>query len=229
MAGIFSALWLWNVSQIQKYVFSKKLPQSKTAVIWEVRVPWEMWRRRDIALKIVHLTNLVLCIESIMLRGSFNSKSDLWKVFNILHSCFESNNEVTCVIRNHCSAELNCIPIRPKEKEKEHHDCDQTVTSIALRGRCMNTDCKSRPFTICVGCTSDIKGFTCICKPSPRKDCWTKVHLDREPYPIDVNGNPIESPSLIKKRRRNSSLGSEKIPKRQSKSKFLNPHHTQVD
>ena len=137
-------------------------------------------------------------------------------------------DEVTCVIHNHWIVELNCIPIRPKEKEKGHHDYNQTGTSIPLRGSCLNPDCKSRPVTICVGCTRDIKGFAYICKPSPRKDCWAKVHLAREPYPMDTNGNTIESPSLIKKRKRNSSLGSENISKRWRKSLCLNPHHSQV-
>ena len=53
------------------------------------------------------------------------------------------------------------------------------------------------------------KGFAYICKPSPRKDCWAKVHLARELYPMDTNGNTIESSSLIKKRKLNSSFGSE--------------------
>ena len=35
------------------------------------------------------------------------------------------------------------------------------------------------------------------------------MHLAREPYPMDTNGNTIESSSLIKKRKLTSSFGSE--------------------
>ena len=42
---LFSALWIRNVRQIQKNIFSKKVTPPKTAVLGGVRVPCEMWRR----------------------------------------------------------------------------------------------------------------------------------------------------------------------------------------
>ena len=50
----------------------------------------------------------------------------------------------------------------------------------------------------------------------------------RSPKLLDAEGNEIERPNLIKKRKRNSSSGVERIPTRQRKSFTLNPHHAQL-
>ena len=89
-------------------------------------------------------------------------------------------------------------------------------------------DCKSVPSTICAGCTRDVRGIVFVCKPSSRKRCWDILHQARSPKLLDAQGNEIERPTLIKKRKRNNSLGVERIPKRQRKSLSLNPHHTQL-
>ena len=47
------------------------------------------------------------------------------------------------------------------------------------------------------------------------------------PYPVDNAGNGVERPRLTKKRRRNSSLGSERVDKRQKQPSILNLHHLQ--
>ena len=93
------------------------------------------------------------------------------------------------------------------------------------QARCIIPDCKSVPSTICAGCTRDVRGIVFVCKPSPRKRCWDILHQARSPKLLDAQGNEIEPATLIK-RKRNNSLGVERIPKRQRKSLFESSSHS---
>ena len=96
------------------------------------------------------------------------------------------------------------------------------------QARCIIPDCKSELSTICAGWTRDVQGIVFVCEPSARKRCWEILHGARSPKLLDAEGNEIERPNLIKKRKRNSSSGVERIPTRQRKSLTLNPHHNQL-
>ena len=102
-----------------------------------------------------------------------------------------------------------------------------TSTTMKFQGACIVPGCKSRPKTICSGCTRDVQDLVFVCQPTPDKHCWKILHQSRARNPVDVHGNPIERPNLTHKRRRNSSFGVERIPKRRRKSLYLNPHHVQ--
>ena len=123
--------------------------------------------------------------------------------------------------------ELSCVPVRPDETAY-HIYGQKGGAQMKWQARCIIPDCKSVPSTICAGCTRDVRGIVFVCKPSPRKRCWDILHQARSPKLLDAQGNEIERPTLIKKRKRNNSLGVERIPKRQRKSLSLNPHHTQL-
>ena len=132
-----------------------------------------------------------------------------------------TKSEVTYVF------ELSCVPVRPKETAF-HVYGQKGGTQMKWQARCIIPDCKSTPSTICAGCTRDVRGIVFVCKPSARKRCWEILHQARSPKLLDAEGNEIERPNLIKKRKRNSSSGVERIPKRQRKSLTLNPHHAQL-
>ena len=68
-----------------------------------------------------------------------------------------------------------------------------------------------------------------VCKPSATKQCWDILHQARCPHPVDQQGNPIDRPNLTRKRRRNSSHGTERVPRAQKKPLVLNPHHAQLE
>ena len=124
--------------------------------------------------------------------------------------------------------ELTCVPVRPSDSA--YHTYDQKGGArMKWQARCIVPDCKSEPSTICAGCTRDVQGIVFVCKPTTRKRCWEILHQARSPKLLDAQGNEIERPSLIRKRKRNSSLGVERIPKRHRKSLTLNPHHAQLD
>ena len=123
--------------------------------------------------------------------------------------------------------ELTCVPVRPNESA--YHTYDQKGgAQMMWQARCIIPSCNARPSTICAGCTRDVRGIVFVCKPSNRKHCWEILHQARSPKLLDAQGNEIERPSLIKKRKRNSSFGVECIPKRNRKSLTLNPHHAQL-
>ena len=124
------------------------------------------------------------------------------------------------------SVELSWGPLGSVEVQRGLHDYARTGTSLAIQGTCINPDCKSSPSTICVGCTNDV-GLVFCCKPKPGKRCWERLHEVRAPDRIDASGIEVERPSLIKKRKRNSSLGSERKPKTLIKLLSLNLHHIQ--
>ena len=126
------------------------------------------------------------------------------------------------------SVELSWVLLRPAEVQRGLHDYARTGTSLAIQGTCINPDCNSSPSTICMGCTNDV-GLVFCCKPKPGKRCWERLHEARAPDRVDANGIAVERPSLIKKRKRNSNLGSERKPKRLKKPLSLNPHHIQLE
>ena len=94
---------------------------------------------------------------------------------------------------------------------------------------CIIPSCKSRPRTMCAGCTRDVEGIVFVCKPSNNKRCWEILHQVRSPNPVDAQGNLIERPQLNRKRKRNSSFGVRKLSKRKRKSLSLNPHHSELN
>ena len=120
------------------------------------------------------------------------------------------------------------MPVRPNESA--YHSYNQKGgAQMMWQALCIIPDCNARPSTICAGCTRDVRGIVFVCKPSARKRCWEILHQARSPKLLDAQGNEIERPSLIKKRKRNNSFGVERIPKRNRKSLTLNPHHVQLD
>ena len=125
------------------------------------------------------------------------------------------------------SVELSWVLLRPAEVQRGLHDYARTGASLAIQGTCINPDCSSSPSTICVGCTNDVgfvfcckpkPGKRCCCKPKPGKRCWERLHESRAPDRVDANVIAVERPSLIKKRKRNSNLGSERKPKKAEKA-----------
>ena len=124
--------------------------------------------------------------------------------------------------------ELSCVPVRSNDSPY-HTYTEKGAARMQWQARCIIPDCKSKPSTICAGCTRDVPGLVFVCKPSTSKRCWEILHQARSPKLLDAEGNVIERPSLIRKRKRNSSLGVERIPKRNRKSLTLNPHHSQLD
>ena len=94
---------------------------------------------------------------------------------------------------------------------------EKGVAQMLWQARCNISNYDARLSTICVWCTSDVRGIVLVCKPSARKRCWEILHQARSPKLLDAQGNEIERPSLIKKRKRNSSFGVERIPKRTRK------------
>ena len=112
----------------------------------------------------------------------------------------------------------------------------QSSTTSMRRDACLShfkglaiPGCKGTPSTSCVGCTRDVRGIVFVCKPSTGRQCWNILHQARARNLVDDQRNAIERPSLIKKRKRNSSLGVERVPKRLRKSLALNPHHAQLN
>ena len=116
-------------------------------------------------------------------------------------------------------------------KEAPYHKADGNGgVQMGWQQSCIIPSCDSSPRFMCAGCTRDVAGIVFVCNPYGRdkKRCWDISHQARSPYPVDAQGNPIERPKLTKKRKRNSSFGVERIPKRNRKSLTLNPHHAQL-
>ena len=80
--------------------------------------------------------------------------------------------------------------------------------------------------------------------PSVRKRrSWNRIRLQAEcfepmleylaqarcPHSVDQQANLIDRPKLTRKERRNSSLGTERVPRAQKKPLVLNPHHAQLE
>ena len=116
------------------------------------------------------------------------------------------------------------IPIRPVDHS--FHDYNGKGKAVMQwQSSCIVPGCNSGPRTIYAGCTRDVTGIVFVCKPSARKWCRHILHQARAPNPVDAQGNTIEKPTLVRKRKQNETLGSERIPKRLRKSLTLNPHH----
>ena len=115
--------------------------------------------------------------------------------------------------------ELHCIPIVESEVVAGWH-------SYELRNRIIPS-CRSQPTDFCQGCTRDVQGIVFVCSPKRGKLCCEILHQARTRPPVDAQGNPIEAPSLIKKRKQ-SSLGIDRVPKRLKKLLLLNAHHEQI-
>ena len=123
--------------------------------------------------------------------------------------------------------ELDSIPILPEEAG--NHTFNKGGFTGPFQGQCIVPDCKSHPKTFCLSCTRDIPGIVYVCKPSATKQCWNILHQARCPHPVDQQGNPIERPKLTRKRRRNSSHGTQRVSPAQKKPLVLNPHHAQLE
>ena len=155
-----------------------------------------------------------------------NRAKQIDRIRNVVTSYYQQiygkNSEVTYIL-------LSChVPVRPNESA--YHSYNQKGgAQMMWQARCIIPDCNARPSTICAGCTRDVRGIVFVCKPSARKRCWEILHQARSPNLLDAQGNEIERPSLIKKRKRNNSFGVQRIPKRNRKSLTLNPHHVQLD
>ena len=98
-----------------------------------------------------------------------------------------------------------------------------------FQGQCIVPSCKNHPRTFCLSCTRDVSWIVYVCKPSATKQCWNILHQARCPHPVDQQGNPIEHPKLTRKRRRNSSHGTQRVSPAQKKPLVLNPHHAQLE
>ena len=123
--------------------------------------------------------------------------------------------------------ELQSIPILPDEAK--NHTFNKRGNSGNFQGQCIVADCKTSPRTFCQACSRDVPGIVYVCKPSATKQCWDILHQARCPHPVDQQGNPIDRPNLTRKRRRNSSHGTERVPRPQKKPLVLNPHHAQLE
>ena len=161
----------------------------------------------------------------------------------MIHHCISrvANNAVRnyyprmCRVRGHafCQSfiflisELETIPILPSEAG--NHTFRKGGNSGRFQGRCIVASCSSSPTTFCEACTRDVPRIVYVCKPSATKQCWNILHQARCPHPVDQQGSPVDPPKLTRKRRRNSSLGTERVPRAQRKALVLNPHHTQLE
>ena len=120
------------------------------------------------------------------------------------------------------------MPVRPNDSpyhtytQKAPHECSGKLDVLY-----QTVSPNPQPYAL--GAPRDVPGIVFVCKPSTSKLCWEILHQARSPKLLDAEGNVIERPSLIRKRKRNSSLGVERIPKRNRKSLTLNPHHSQLD
>ena len=126
-----------------------------------------------------------------------------------------------------CHCELSWMPTFPGSVRAGHHDyATMGGVSTGIQGTCIIPNCKSRPKTMCLGCTRDVEGIVWVCAPKDGKTCWEKLHQARSAEtPRDADGNEIPRPKLIQKRRRNSSLGTHRIPEPERNKLCLNPHH----
>ena len=124
--------------------------------------------------------------------------------------------------------ELSCVPMRTEEAQFHDYNRKGRV-AYPFQSSCIIPDCNGSPSTSCVGCTRDVRGIVFVCRPSTGRQCWKILHQARAVNPVDDQGNAIERPSLIKKRKRNSSFGIERVAKRHRKSLALNPHHAQLE
>ena len=124
--------------------------------------------------------------------------------------------------------ELDCIPVVESEVAAGWHSYETAGLQGCMQASCIIPSCRSQPTTFCQGCTRDVQGIVFVCSPKRGKRCWEILHQARSRAPVDAQGNPIEAPSLIKKRKRNSSLGIDRKPKRLKKPLLLNPHHEQI-
>ena len=121
--------------------------------------------------------------------------------------------------------EVESIPILPDEVG--NHAFNKAGNSGNFQGRCIVASCSRSPRTFCQACSRIVPGIVYVCKPSGAQNCWDILHQARCPHPVDQQGNPIDRPKLTRKRRRNSSHGSERVPRAHKKPLVLNPHHTQ--
>ena len=124
-------------------------------------------------------------------------------------------------------SELQSIPILPDEAK--NHTFNKGGNSGKFQGQCIVGGCKSSPRTFCQTCSGDVPGIVYVCKPSATNQCWDILHQARCPHPVDQQGNPIDRPSLTRKRKRHNSHGTERVPRAQKKPLALNPHHTQLE
>ena len=123
-------------------------------------------------------------------------------------------------------AELESIPILPDEAES--HTIQKAEVAGNIQGRCVVTSCESNLPSFCQVCTRDVPGIVYTCRPSATKQYWNILHQARCPHPVDPQGNPIDRPKLTRKRKRNSNLGTERVPRAQRKPLVLNPHRAQL-
>ena len=123
-------------------------------------------------------------------------------------------------------SELESIPILPDEAGS--HTFQKAGVTGNFQGRCAVASCKSYPRTFCQACTRDVPGIVYVCKPSAIKQCWNILHQSQFPHPVDQQSNSIDRPKLKRKRRRNNSHTTQRVPHAQKKPLVLNPYHAQL-
>ena len=123
--------------------------------------------------------------------------------------------------------ELQCIPTIQSEETSGWHTHEKSGLTSCFQGACIIPSCNSRPKNFCLRCTRDVPGIVFVCKPGDGKHCWDILHQVCSSNPMDAQGNQINPSNLIKKRRRNSNLGGERVPKRLKEPLIMNPHHVQ--
>ena len=124
--------------------------------------------------------------------------------------------------------ELECLPIRSAEEKAGWHTWEKAGVLGQFRGACIAPGCTSKVKKFCMGCTRDVPGIVFVCEPSTNKRCWDILHQARVPNPVDSQGNAIPRVKLTRKRKRNSSLGTDRVPSAVKKPLTLNPHHSQL-
>jgi len=122
--------------------------------------------------------------------------------------------------------ELDSIPILPDEVG--NHIFSIAGVTRPFQGQCIISFCRSKPKTFCPSCTRDVTGIVYVCKPSATKKYWNILHQSRCPHPVDQQSNSIDCPNFTRKRKWNSSHGTQRFPRAQKKPLVLNPYHAQL-
>ena len=114
-------------------------------------------------------------------------------LFEVLSS---DTSVLTCMLHGF---ELQCVAVVESEVAAGWHTYETAGLQGCMQVSCIIISCRSQPSTFCQGCTRDVQGIVFVCSPKRGKRCWEILHQARSRAPVDAHGNPIESPSLIKK------------------------------